>query len=135
MSNAGSADKERGITIAAIRGRLGRLAEAYREDGIRLASLFGSILEGRTAHDVDVAVLFRDYNLIELAGEKGLLTPDFAHNIRGMAGMRNAIVHVYWRMDYEAIYQSITQDLGDFDEFARQVQTYLRNQEQRRKDR
>ena len=73
-------------------------------------------------------------NLIVLAGEKGLLTPDFARSIRGMAGMRNAIVHVYWRMDYEAIYRSITQELGDFDEFARQVQAYLRNQEQRRKD-
>lgn len=62
MRDAGSTDKERGITIASIRGRLGQLAEAYREDGIRLASLFGSILEGRTAHDVDVAVLFRDYS-------------------------------------------------------------------------
>ncbi len=64
-------------------------------------------------------------NLIELAGEKGLLEAAFAHRIRGMAGMRNAIVHVYWRLDYQAIYQAVTEGLHDLDEFARQVRTYL----------
>lgn len=66
-------------------------------------------------------------NLIELAGEKGLLEPAFAHRIRGMAGMRNAIVHVYWRLDYRAIYQAVTEQLSDFDEFARQVRDILPN--------
>lgn len=64
-------------------------------------------------------------NLIELAGEKGLIDLSFAQRIRGMAGMRNAIVHVYWRLDYEAIYDVISGRLGDFDEFARQVKDYL----------
>jgi uncharacterized protein YutE (UPF0331/DUF86 family)/predicted nucleotidyltransferase len=288
-------DEERKIAWADIQGRLERLAEVCRQDGIQLASLFGSVLEGKPARDVDVAVLFREYsfdhylqmlecvqralgtvkidlvalnranaalklsallqgeiiftehestqadivgealfeyedfrhfvaefrqvlqgrcqeglsmvkrtmnrtrvethlsaldeavaqlnrlqgrfasleefkadvdtrelcvhylrialesvldicrhflavvgvslteidttNLIELAGEKGLLTPTFAHKIRGMAGMRNAIVHVYWRLDYEAVHQTIAQNLGDFDEFARQVQAYLGKEE------
>jgi uncharacterized protein YutE (UPF0331/DUF86 family)/predicted nucleotidyltransferase len=65
-------------------------------------------------------------NLIELAGDKGLLEPAFARRIRGMAGMRNAIVHVYWRLDYQAIYRAVTEELVDFDEFARQVRAYLR---------
>ncbi len=64
-------------------------------------------------------------NLIELAGERGLMEPGFAQRIRGMAGMRNAIVHVYWRLDYGAIYEVISQRLGDLDEFARQVKDYL----------
>ena len=64
-------------------------------------------------------------NLIELAGEKGLLEPSFARKIRGMAGMRNAIVHVYWRLDYEAIYRAVTEGLHDLDEFARRVRDYL----------
>jgi len=63
-------------------------------------------------------------NLIELSGEKGLLDPTFARRIRGMAGMRNAIVHVYWRLDYQAIYRAVTEQLTDFDEFARQVRDY-----------
>lgn len=64
-------------------------------------------------------------NLIELAGERGLLHGQFARRIKGMAGMRNAIVHVYWRLDYEAIYRAVTGELEDFDEFARQVNSYL----------
>lgn len=68
-------------------------------------------------------------NLIELAGEKGLLESAFAHRIRGMAGMQNAIVHVYWRLDYQALYRAATQDLNDFDEFARQVRIYLHAEE------
>ena len=63
-------------------------------------------------------------NLVELSGEKGLLEPTFARRIRGMAGMRNAIVHVYWRLDYQAIYRAVTEQLSDFDEFARQARTY-----------
>lgn len=64
-------------------------------------------------------------NLIELAGDRGLLDAAFARKIRGMAGMRNAIVHVYWRLDYRAIYEIVTEKLGDFDELARQVKRYL----------
>jgi uncharacterized protein YutE (UPF0331/DUF86 family) len=64
-------------------------------------------------------------NLIELAGEKGLLEMTFARRIRGMAGMRNAIVHVYWRLDYVAIYRVITEQLIDLDEFARQTRRHL----------
>ncbi|MFN3476459.1 MAG: type VII toxin-antitoxin system HepT family RNase toxin [Candidatus Methylomirabilales bacterium] len=64
-------------------------------------------------------------NLIELAGEKGLMPPSFARRIRGMAGMRNAIVHIYWKLDYAAIYQMLTERLGDFQEFSRHVWAFL----------
>lgn len=37
--------------------------------------------------------------------------------------MRNAIVHVYTRFDYAAIYQAVPARLANFDEFARQVRT------------
>jgi len=63
--------------------------------------------------------------LIELAGDRGLLDPGFARKIRGMAGIRNAIVHVYRVLDYRAIYEAVTQRLGDLDEFARQVKRYV----------
>jgi uncharacterized protein YutE (UPF0331/DUF86 family) len=67
-------------------------------------------------------------NLIELAGDKGLLESAFAQRIRGMAGMRNAIAHVYWRLDYRAIHRAVTEQLTDLDEFARQVRAYLQRQ-------
>ncbi|MBI5167597.1 MAG: DUF86 domain-containing protein [candidate division NC10 bacterium] len=64
-------------------------------------------------------------NLIELAGEKGLIPPEFAKKIRGMAGMRNAIVHVYWKLDYGAIFEMVTERLKDFQEFSQFVFAYL----------
>lgn len=70
-------------------------------------------------------------NLIELAGDKGLLEASFARRIRGMAGMRNAIVHVYWRLDYQAIHRAVTEELTDLDEFARQVRICLRREQGR----
>lgn len=71
-------------------------------------------------------------NLIELAGDKGLLQPAFAQRVRRMAGMRNAIVHVYWRLDYQAVYRAVTEQLTDLDEFARQVRGYLEREEANR---
>lgn len=67
-------------------------------------------------------------NLIALAGDRGLLAPEFAAKVRGMAGMRNAIVHVYTRLDYQAIYRAVTEQLADFDEFARQVRLFVEKQ-------
>lgn len=67
-------------------------------------------------------------NLIVLAGDRGLLAPEFAAKVRGMAGMRNAIVHVYARLDYLAIYRAVTEQLVDFDEFARQVRLFVEKQ-------
>lgn len=64
-------------------------------------------------------------NLIELAGLRGLLPASFAQRIRGMAGMRNAIVHAYVNLEHRAIYDMIAGRLSDFDEFGRHVLTYL----------
>jgi len=145
---------DRRIDQARVEGHLSTLDEAVAQLG-RLQKRFASLEEFQA--DVDTRELCVHYlrialesvldicrhflavvgvslteldtmNLIELAGEKGLLEPTFAHRTRGMAGMRNAIVHVYWRLDYQAIHQAVTEQLGDFDEFARQVRAYLRAQ-------
>ncbi|MEW5766373.1 MAG: HepT-like ribonuclease domain-containing protein [bacterium] len=68
---------------------------------------------------------YNSTNLIKLSGEKGLLPYSFANKIKGMAGMRNAIVHVYWNLDYQVIYKAITENLADLDEFAKRVEEFL----------
>lgn len=77
---------------------------------------------GVSLHEVDST------NLIDLAGRSGLLPAAFAARIRGMAGLRNAIVHAYVRPDDEAIYEAVVGRLGDFDDFARHVLDYLARQ-------
>ena len=68
-------------------------------------------------------------NLIDLAGHKGLLPASFANEIRGMAGMRNAIVHAYVNLDYQAIFEIVTRRLSDLDRFGRHVLDYLEREE------
>ncbi len=51
----------KGIRLAEIERRLDDLSRALASDGIRLACLFGSVLEGSPARDIDLAVLFREY--------------------------------------------------------------------------
>ena len=41
---------------------IGALERALREDGVRLVCLFGSLAEGQPGRDVDLAVLFHDYD-------------------------------------------------------------------------
>ncbi len=68
-------------------------------------------------------------DLIELAGSKGLLAPAFAQSIRGMAGVRHAIVHAYVNLEYRALYVMLVNRLSDFDELGRQVLGYLEQDE------
>ncbi|MEM7827066.1 MAG: HepT-like ribonuclease domain-containing protein [Candidatus Aenigmatarchaeota archaeon] len=64
-------------------------------------------------------------NLIDVMGSNNIIPPGFAKKIRGMQGMRNAIVHVYWNLDYEKIYRMIRENISDFEDFARYIIEYL----------
>lgn len=57
MSEGGAGS--RGVEIA---GRLEALSRALVRDGVRLACLFGSVLEQPLARDVDLAVWFSEYS-------------------------------------------------------------------------
>jgi len=55
----------------------------------------------------------------------GVLTPEFAARFRGIAGLRNVIVHGYVDVDPALVHSLLNERLGDFEEFARQVEAYL----------
>jgi uncharacterized protein YutE (UPF0331/DUF86 family)/predicted nucleotidyltransferase len=76
-------------------------------------------VRGVSLHELDTT------NLIELAGTKGLFPAPFARRIRGMAGVRNAIVLAYVRLDHRVIYDTLVGRLADLDEFGRHVLGYL----------
>jgi len=48
----------------------------------------------------------------------GILPPSFAKEMMKMACFRNRLVHVYWQMDIEQIYDIVTTKLNDFEKFA-----------------
>jgi uncharacterized protein YutE (UPF0331/DUF86 family) len=42
-----------------------------------------------------------------------------------MARFRNLLVHLYWKVDNQRVYQIIQNDLGDLDTFRQQVSAWV----------
>lgn len=64
-------------------------------------------------------------NIIDILGKNGVVPYNFSLKIRGMAGMRNAIVRVYWNLDYEKLFEMVKNHLSDFEDFARFILDYM----------
>jgi uncharacterized protein YutE (UPF0331/DUF86 family) len=62
-----------------------------------------------------VAVTYRD--AYQLAAEQNLIPPDLAERLQEAASMRNIIVHLYERIDYTILRDTITPALNDFTQF------------------
>lgn len=70
----------------------------------------------------------KDYTqtILSLA-DYGVLPPDFAQKIRGMASVRNRLVHLYWKIKPEDILKIIKNDLEDFNWFIKYINDFLEN--------
>ena len=49
--------------------------------------------------------------------EAGLISQPLAERLQQMARFRNLLVHMYWRIDYQRVYDILQKDLGDWREF------------------
>lgn len=58
--------------------------------------------------------------------ENGVIPADFVLTTRQMVGMRNRLVHLYWEVDAETVYETLQSNLADFERFEESVQAYLR---------
>ncbi|MBU0491985.1 MAG: DUF86 domain-containing protein [Chloroflexi bacterium] len=57
--------------------------------------------------------------------EHGVISADFLATARQMVGMRNRLVHLYWDMDAETVYDTLQDHLGDFEHFKAAIYVYL----------
>ncbi len=55
----------------------------------------------------------------------GVIPEDYAENIKGMAGLRNLLVHEYTEIDLAKIAEVVNTSLSDFSQFAGYVLSYL----------
>lgn len=68
----------------------------------------------------------RDYrDAFTVLNEAGVLSDDLTQTMRELAGLRNLLVHVYWDVDDETIYEGVQTELGDFEAFIEQVTAFL----------
>ena len=55
--------------------------------------------------------------VIKLMGEKGIFNEGLVARLVEMVKFRNLLVHLYWKVENERIYQYLRENLGDFEEF------------------
>lgn len=123
--------EERVTTLRQLRTRTARelLANSERQwavlYGLQIAiqivlDIGNHILASEGGNAVD------DYaSLAERLGLSGILPVELATKIRGMAGLRNLLVHEYVRIDLEKIQRILDHDLVDFATFAGCIRKYL----------
>ncbi len=58
-------------------------------------------------------------------GELGVISKGLAERLAMMAKFRNMLVHLYWRISDERVYEILTRDLDDLRRFVREVTAYV----------
>jgi uncharacterized protein YutE (UPF0331/DUF86 family) len=61
---------------------------------------------------------------IELS-RMGVISQELAERLSRMAKFRNLLVHQYWRIDDEMVFEIIEKDASDLEEFIREVMAYV----------
>jgi len=67
-----------------------------------------------------------DYaDCFKILGEMGTLEKDCAERLIQMARFRNLLVHLYWEVNNQRVYEILQKDLDDFDLFLEKLGKYL----------
>ncbi len=70
----------------------------------------------------------KDYTQVILAlADYNILPKDFSQKIKGMAGYRNRLVHLYWKIEPKELLSVIKEDLDDFGKFIGYIEKFLQN--------
>jgi uncharacterized protein YutE (UPF0331/DUF86 family) len=68
----------------------------------------------------------KDYaDCFSILAELDVIYPELVTRLKRMARFRNLIVHLYWQVDNQRVYQIIQNDLADLDTFRQQVSLWL----------
>lgn len=68
-----------------------------------------------------------DYTeIIDILSENKVIPSEFAEEFRKMAGFRNRLVHVYWEVTPEELYQVIKDNLDNFVKFYEYILKYTK---------
>ena len=67
-----------------------------------------------------------DYgDTFRVMGEVGALDTDFSDDLRNMAKFRNRLVHLYWEVDDQQLYEILQNSLVDFKKFLDSLANFL----------
>ena len=70
----------------------------------------------------------QDYaEVIKLMGQKGGFEEDLVKRLIEMVKFRNMLVHLYWKIEDERLYDYMKKNLDEFEEFRDAVRRYLKS--------
>jgi uncharacterized protein YutE (UPF0331/DUF86 family) len=61
----------------------------------------------------------------EKLSDAGIITNESALKLKKIAGLRNIIIHKYWQIDDRKVFKSTKENIGDFEEFLRQINDFI----------
>lgn len=68
----------------------------------------------------------KDYTQVILSlADYNVLPDNFSQKIKGMAGYRNRLVHLYWKIEPRELLSVIKENLNDFKEFIGYIEKFL----------
>lgn len=71
---------------------------------------------------------WEDYGEVILKlGKHGVIPQEFVDQIKGMAGLRNILIHEYLRIDLNKLFDYLKYRLEDFIQFIRYIREYQRS--------
>ncbi len=120
--------------VAQLREIAGQGSEAFRNDfrnhqaAMRLLQIciedminVGGHIIARKSYGLpkDFADVFR------ILAERGIISADEEGRYARMARFRNRLVHVYWDIDLDQVFQILAADLGDFERFSETIGALL----------
>jgi len=69
----------------------------------------------------------QDYSdVIKLMSQEGVLEGDLVGRLIEMVKFRNMLVHLYWKIENDKLYQYLEENLGDFEAFKEAIRKYLK---------
>jgi uncharacterized protein YutE (UPF0331/DUF86 family) len=72
----------------------------------------------------------QDYgDVFRILRDAHILPPELAEAMVDMARFRNLLVHLYWQIDYERIYDSLQGRLASLETFASHIGRWLQDQD------
>lgn len=64
-------------------------------------------------------------DLFTILAEEGILPQELVSDMEGMVGFRNILTHEYWGVDFDRVYDSLQEDLQQFDRFRDHILAFL----------
>lgn len=63
----------------------------------------------------------------EKLSDAKVITKELSERLKKVTGLRNIIIHKYWEIDDRKVFKSTKENIGDFEEFLRQVNEFIKS--------